>query len=91
MPAWVDLSVEYPTLSFDSGHYLMVHEFKPHVGLHTDSAEPAWDILSLSLSPSLPLSLSLSFSVPHPLMFTLCLKINILLTRYWFINSETAR
>ena len=40
------------TLDFGSGHDLTVREFEPHIGLRTDSVEPAWD----SLSPSLPLS-----------------------------------
>ena len=38
------------TLDFGSGHDLTVPEFKPHVGLNADSAEPAWDSLSLSVS-----------------------------------------
>ena len=56
-----------PTLDFISGHNLMVGGFEPCVGLCTDSVEPVWDSLSLSLSalpcscvlsPSLSLSLS---------------------------------
>ena len=48
-------SVKHPTLDFGSGHDLTVGEFKPPVGLCTDSAEPAGDSLSASLSapPSL--------------------------------------
>ena len=46
------------TLGFGSGHDLMVHEFKPHIGLYADSVEPAW--YSLSLPVSLPLLHSLS-------------------------------
>ena len=42
------------TLGFGSGHDLTVCEFESHVGLYADSAEPAWDSVSLSL----PLSLS---------------------------------
>ena len=45
-----------------SGHDLAVHEFKPLIGLYTDSVEPAWDSLSLPLlcpSPSCNLDLSL--------------------------------
>ena len=38
----------------NSGYDLTVPEFKPHIGLHADSAEPAGDSLSLSLSLSLP-------------------------------------
>ena len=40
-------SVKHLTLDLVSGHDLMVHEFKPHIGLCTNSAEPAW-----ILSPS---------------------------------------
>ena len=40
-------------LGFGSGHDLAVREFQPHVGLRTDSAEPAWDSLSPSASPNL--------------------------------------
>ena len=43
-------SVKHPTLDFDSGHGLMVCEIKPHIGLCADSAEPAWDSVSFSLS-----------------------------------------
>ena len=51
-------SVKHPTLDFSSGHDLTVPEFEPHVGLHADSAEPAWD--SLSPSRSTPPHSSLS-------------------------------
>ena len=47
------------TLDFSSGHDLVVCEFKPCIGLHTDRAEPAWDSLSPSLSAP-PLALSVS-------------------------------
>ena len=65
--AWVAQSVKRPTLGFSSDHDFMVHEIKPHIGLCTDSAEPAWGSLSLSLSLPPPqfvhmLSLSLSLS-----------------------------
>ena len=54
--------VKHPALDFSSGHelngscsaheaQLMVRGFKPHVGLHADNVEPAWD------SPSPPVSL----------------------------------
>ena len=51
-------SVERPTVGFDSGHDLTVHEFEPQVRFRADSAEPAWDSVSPSLSapPLLPLS-----------------------------------
>ena len=34
------------------------HEFEPHIGLCTDSAEPDWDSPSLSAPPLLTLSYS---------------------------------
>ena len=49
------------TLDLDSGHDLMVHEVKPHIGLCADTTKPAWDSLSLP-SPSLSLSLSLKIN-----------------------------
>ena len=54
-------SVKRPTLDFGSGHDLTVPEFGPRVGLCADSAEPAWDALSLLLSLPLPHALALSF------------------------------
>ena len=52
---WVTESVKCLALDLGSGHDLMVHEFEPPVGVCTDSAEPAWDSLSLLLSlPSPP-------------------------------------
>ena len=53
-------------LDFSSGHDLMVHdEFKLQFWLCADSAEPAWDSLSPSLStpPRLTLVLSLCLSL----------------------------
>ena len=43
-------SVKSLTLDAGSGHNLRVHGIKPCVGLCADSAKPAWDSLSLSLS-----------------------------------------
>ena len=43
-------SVKCLTLDFGSGHDLTVHGAEPHVGLCTDSEEPAWDSCSLSFS-----------------------------------------
>ena len=71
-------SVKYPALGFGSGHNPTVCEFEPHVGFCTNSADPAWDSLSLPLSLSLfasflllsALALSLSLSL------SLSLKIN---------------
>ena len=60
--AWVAQWVEHLTLDFGSGHNLIVHEFKPGIGLCTDSVEPAWNSLSLPLSLPLPFLLSLSLS-----------------------------
>ena len=57
---WVAQSVKRPTLDFGPGQDLTVREFKPLIELCTDSTEPAWDSLSLSLSLLLPHSLSLS-------------------------------
>ena len=51
-------SVKSLTLDFSSGHDLMVREFEPPVGLHTDGAEPACDSLSPSLSASPPFVLA---------------------------------
>ena len=42
-------SVEHLTLGFCSGHGLTVRGLEPHVRLCTDSAEPAWDSLSLQI------------------------------------------
>ena len=50
------LSVERPTLDLESSRDLTVQEFEPCIGLCADSAEPAWDSLSLSLSLLLPRS-----------------------------------
>ena len=50
--AWVTQLVKHPTLDFSSGHDLTSHEFEPRIRLHADSAEPASDSLSLSLSSS---------------------------------------
>ena len=47
---WVAQSAKCPILGFGSGHDLAVREFEPRAGLLTDSVEPAWDSLSLSLS-----------------------------------------
>ena len=53
--------VKRQTLDFGSRHDLAVCEFKlrtePGIGFLADSAEPAWDILSLHLSAPPPLSL----------------------------------
>ena len=46
-------SVKRLALDFGSGRDLMVREMEPHVGLCADSAEPAWNSLSSSLSAPL--------------------------------------
>ena len=56
---WVGQSTEHLTLDFSSGHDFRVREMEPRMGLCTDSAEPAWDSLSVSLCP-LPLSLKIN-------------------------------
>ena len=50
--------VKDSTLDFGLDHDLSVGEFKAHVRLCADGAEPAWDFLSPSLSLPLPHSLS---------------------------------
>ena len=51
--SWVAQSVQRWTPDFSSGHDdLMVHEFKPHIRLLTDSSELAWNSFSLCLCPS---------------------------------------
>ena len=56
-------SVKHLTIGFGSGHDLTVCEFEPHIRVRADSAEPAWDSLSPSLSAlDHVLSLSLSLS-----------------------------
>ena len=59
---WMAQSVERPPLDFSSGDDLTVRAFKPHIGLHADSVEPAWDSASLSLS-LFPSPLVLAFSL----------------------------
>ena len=54
--------VEHPTLAFGSRHDLEVRGIEPCVGLWADSAEPAWDSLSLSLCPCSTRTLCLSLS-----------------------------
>ena len=51
---WVAQWVKCLTLDFGLGHDLVLHGFKNHVRLCTDSVEPAWNSLSLPFSLSLP-------------------------------------
>ena len=60
------------TLDLGSGRDLMVHKSKPHIRLHTDSMEPAWDSLSTSLSVLPPPA----FSISQNKFFKKDLKIN---------------
>ena len=55
---WVAQSVECLTHGFGSGHYLMGHEIKTHVGLHAQQGV-CLKIVSLCSSPPLFLSLFL--------------------------------
>ena len=59
--------VKLSTLDVSSDHDLKVHEIELRGGLYSDSAEPAWDSLSLSLS----FSLSPSLSAPPLLVLSL--------------------
>ena len=58
--AWVAQSVKRTTFGFGSGHDLP--ELEPCIRLGADSAEPAWESLSCSLSLSAPPPLTLSLS-----------------------------
>ena len=50
---WLAQSVKRLILDFSLDHDLMVCELEPHLGLCPESAEPAWDSLSLlCLCPS---------------------------------------
>ena len=55
-------SVKRLTLGFGSGHDVTVRGIEPLMGLCTDSAEPAWDPLSLSAPPLRILSHSLKIN-----------------------------
>ena len=61
--AWVAQSVKHPTPDFGPGYDLAAHEMKPHVGLCINSAKPAWECLSPSLSLSAPPLLTLFLSL----------------------------
>ena len=58
----VSQSVKHPTLDFGSGYDLAVCHLELHIRFCADSAEPAWDPCSPSLSvlPLLTIVLSLS-------------------------------
>ena len=66
-------SVKCPTLAFGSGRDLTVLELELRIRLRTDSAEPAWD--SLSLPRSLPLLLvTLSVSQNKSIVFKIAIQ-----------------
>ena len=52
--------VEHLNLGFGAGHDLMAHESEPHIGLHADNVELAWDFLFLSLCCSSALSVKIN-------------------------------
>ena len=56
------LDFGYPALDFNSVHDLIACGSEPCFGLCTDSAEPAWDSLSLPLSapPALKINLKIN-------------------------------
>ena len=74
--AWMAQSVKHPTPDFSSGHDLTVRGFEPCISLCTNSAEPAWD----SLSPSLSAPPLLALFAHAWLTLSLSLKINKLKT-----------
>ena len=58
---WVAQLFKCLTLDFGSRHDLVVCGIEPHIRLHADSTEPAWDFLSSSISvPTQSFSLFLS-------------------------------
>ena len=63
--AGVPQLVKRPTLGFSSGHDLTACEFEPHIGLCTDSTEPASSSLSPSLSAPPLLALSSTYIYYH--------------------------
>ena len=61
-------SVKCPTLDLSSAQ---VCEFKPHVGLCADGAEPTWDSLSPSLCPPLKINKGTFCKKPGKLLLSL--------------------
>ena len=59
---WVAQSFMHPTLDSDSGLDVTVPEIEPHIQLHNNSTEAAWDSLPpyLSVPPLFKFSLPLS-------------------------------
>ena len=96
MGVWVAQSVKHLTLDVGSGRDLMVHEFKPHMGLCADGRESAWDYVSPSLSAPPPLvrmpahayALSLSLSVKINKLTNIFLKISFLLFQQPLVPSR---
>ena len=62
-------SVEHPILGF--GMISRFRGFEPRVRLCADSAEPAWDSLSLSLCPSPAYAVSLSLKINKLFFFNI--------------------
>ena len=60
---WVAQSVKHLILDCGSAHDLRVHRFEPCIRLCADTAEPAWDSLSPSLSAPPLLALSLPLKI----------------------------
>ena len=82
---WVNQLVKHLTLDFGSGHDQMVGEFQPGIGLCADSAEPAWDSLSLPGS-ALPLLVHSLCMVCSEFM---CLKKVKELRSWWLSGTRT--
>ena len=80
---WVVQLVKPLTLGFVSGHDLTVQEFRPHIGLYTGNAEPAWDFLSLPLSAPPPLTLRLALFLSQNKSINFIKKNFIFKNRWW--------
>ena len=59
-PGWLSQLGIQILISAQSGHDLPVHGIKPCIRHCTDSAEPAWDSLSVPLLLTLSLSLKIN-------------------------------
>ena len=86
---------KHPALDFVSGRDLTVHGMEPHVRLCADSAEPACDSFSPSLSAPPPLvcapTLSLFLILSHNRFFKIFFKNNTILISisfHWHLLSD---
>ena len=63
------------------------HEFKPHVGLHADGAEPAWYSWPPSVSLPLPdlCCLSDSLKINKYTLMSTCLWLSKISSCFWFV------